>query len=770
MSSDEIYSRLKQNKRHMGPVGHIILWCIFFLFILFLLGCGLFTYYAATAPNVSYSTLSSDNSTTIYDKDGKVVSRLGMQNRDYVQSKDIPENLKNAIISVEDRHFYTDKGVDPVRIVEAAVSNVFGGGGLQGGSTLTQQLIKLSVFSTKSSDQTIKRKAQEAWLAIQVDRDYSKQQILEFYINKVYMGNNSYGMQTASEVLYDKPLNQLDLSQTALLAGLPQAPVSYNPVINPKYATSRRNQVLDAMVKNKAITKQQANDAKKENVQDGIDKKRAESTPTQENEKYADAYIGQVIQEMQQKGYKLNAGNKVYTNLDMTMQKHMYNLANNSSELGFPNNDFQIGSTVMDPNNGQVVAMLGGRKQSTLFGLNRATQTARSSGSTIKPLMDYAPAIEYLKYPTYQTIKDTPYTYSGTNIKLKDFDEKYEGTITMQKALVESRNIPAVRTLEAVGLDRATNFLSGLGMSFDKPLSLQNGLGAYVSTEQEAAAFSAFSNGGTYYKPYTIDKIVTPTGDSESFDTKSNQAMSAATAYMMTQMMKGVINDSNGSATSARISGLNQAGKSGQTQYPSEWLSKVPYNSDMDAWFTGYTKHYSMSVWTGYDQPFQDGHEITGEQYTIAQQFYREVMSQASEGLPNTNWSKPSNVVKTYKDNQTQYYIAGHGADQDMKVVSSSSTGTQNEQASNNQSVTNNSQNQNNQQNNNGGNSDSNRTTSSGTTAPTEQNPTTNGQTTNSQQNSNSTTSQTSNPTSTSTPSPSSTPTTSTTTNSNNGH
>ena len=721
MSSDEIYSRIKKNKRHMGPIGHIVLWIIFFIFVLFLMGCGMFTYYAATSPHISYSTLSSDNSTTIYDKDGRVISRLGMQNRDYVKSQDIPENLKNAIISVEDRHFYTDKGIDPIRIMEAAVSNIFGGGGLQGGSTLTQQLVKLSVFSTKSSDQTLKRKAQEAWLAIQVDRNYSKQQILEFYINKVYMGNNSYGMRTASDVMFNKPLSELDLSQTALLAGLPQAPVSYNPVTNPEYARDRRNQVLDAMVKNKAISKAQAESAKKEDIEKGINKKRAESNPTQANEKYADGYISQVIQELQQKGYKLDAGNKVYTNLDMDMQKHMYKLANDSDNgLGFPNNDFQIGATVVDPNNGKVVAMLGGRKQNTLFGLNRAVQTARSSGSTIKPLMDYGPAVEYLNYPTYETVKDTPYTYPGTNIKVENFDNKFDGNMTMQKALVESRNVPAVRTLSAVGIGRATDFLSGLGMTFKKPLTLQNGLGAYVSTEQEAAAFSAFSNGGTYYKPYTIDKVVTPTGDIENFSTKSNQAMTDSTAFIMTQMLKGVINNSDGSATSARISGLNQAGKSGQTQYPSEWISKVPYNSDMDAWFTGYTKHYSMSVWTGYDQPFQEGHEITGRQYTIAQNYYKAVMSTASEGLPNTDWSKPSDVVKTYKDGHDQYYIAGHGENQNSKP-SSSISGTQNQQVNNNQSVTNNSQNQNNQQNN--GNDSNNNHTNNGTNAPTEQTP-----------------------------------------------
>ncbi|USS92707.1 penicillin-binding protein [Fructilactobacillus ixorae] len=726
MSSDEVYSRLKKNrKKKRGPVFQITMWVLFFLVVLFLVGCGVFTYYASTAPNISYKTLSSDNSTTIYDRNGKVISRLGMQNRDYVKQKDIPENMKNAIISVEDRHFYTDKGVDPVRIVGAAVNNLFGGGGLQGGSTLTQQLVKLSVFSTKASDQTLKRKAQEAWLATKVNREYSKQQILEFYINKVYMGNNAYGMQTASEVMYHKPLSELDLAQTALLAGLPQAPVAYNPVHNPKYATARRNQVLEAMVKNKAITRKQANQAEQEDVQAGIDKQNVDKTPTQKDEKYADAYIGQVLQEMNQKGYKLNAGNKVYTNIDMDTQKQMYQLANDdNSDLNFPNNDFQIGATMTNPNNGKIVAMLGSRKQNIQFGLNRAVQTDHSSGSTMKPLMDYGPAIEYLNYPTYQPIKDTPYTYPGTNRQLHDFDNKYEGTMTMRQALVESRNIPAIRTLEAVGVPRATEFLNGLGMSFKEPLNLQNGIGAYISTKQEAAAYAAFANGGTYYKPYAISKVETPTGETKTYSPSGKEAMSESTAFMITDMLKGVMTDPKGSGTAANIPGLNQAGKTGTTQYPDDWLSSVPENSSMDSWFTGYTKNLSLSVWTGYDKPLEPGHYISQSQSKIAQLFYKEVMQNASQDLPNDNWTKPANVVKTRVDNQTQYYIAGHAGDLKENVIKNN---TQAGQTADNKAVVNLPNNQPNKQEE----QTTDKNTNSGTTANNEQKPATTTQTTN---------------------------------------
>lgn len=681
--------RKEPQKKKMKLWKKIILWILAIIVAMVIFGAGLFTYYASSAPKISYNTLSSDNSTTIYDSKGKVISRLGAQNRDYVKQDQIPDNLKNAIISIEDRHFYKDHGVDPARIVEAAFSNIRGNGGLQGGSTLTQQLVKLSVFSTKASDQTIKRKAQEAWLAVKVDHDYSKQQILEFYINKVYMGNNAYGMQTASDFYFNKPLNKINLSQTAFLAGLPQAPVQYNPYTNPKLATDRRNQVLEAMASNKVITREQANQAEQTSITDGLAKKHTtNSSPDMKNEKYADAYIQQVVQELDQKGYKLNAGNKVYTNLNMDDQKQMYNLANNpTSPVQFPNNNFQIGATMVNSNNGKVVSMLGSRKQKIAFGLNRAVQTDRSSGSTMKPLMDYGPAIEYLKWPTYQAVQDTPFTYPGTNKELQDFDNKHEGTITMRKALVESRNIPAIRTLQQVGIQRSQDFLSGLGMTFDKPLELQNGIGAYISSEQEAAAYAAFANGGTYYKPYLINKVVNVNGAEKKFSSKGHRAMSQDTAFMMNDMLKGVMTSSNGSGTAAKIPGLYEAGKTGTTQYPDDWIKRVPNQASMDSWFTGYTKNLSLSIWTGYDHQFKPGNYISEQQTRIAQTYYKEMMSQASVGQPNIDWQKPDNVVETRRDGVNEYYIEGHMG----TAVSANNNASQSGQASKNRSVVSNS-------------------------------------------------------------------------------
>lgn len=685
-------------KRNRGPKGHhtiwrILKWAVVVFLAAILLGAVVFFYYAQGAPSISQSALESDTSTKIYDSNNDVISRSGAQNRDYVKSKNIPEQLKSAVVSIEDRRFYKNHGVDPIRIVSAAMHNVTGSSlGLQGGSTLTQQLVKLSVFSTAQSDQTLKRKSQEAWLAIKVDQTYSKQQILEFYINKVYMGNGVYGMQTAAHYYYGKSLSKLNLQQMAMLAGMPQSPTNYDPIHHPQYAKYRRDQVLDAMVSNKVITSGQAAAAKATSVQTGLAKTHPVSTVNSANQKYIDAYLKEVYAELKSEGYNTNTdGLRVYTNLNMSAQKHLYSIANSNNYVAYPSNKFQMGATMVDPHNGQVVAMLGGRKTGNVtFGLNRAVQTDRSSGSTAKPIADYGPAIQYLKYPTYQPVQDTQYYYPGTTRELNDFDNRHEGTITMRKALVESRNIPAVRTLDAVGINRATDFLGNLGMTFNDKLTLQNGIGLYISTEQEAAAYAAFANGGTYYKPHLLNHVVTADGKTHNYGVKGKRAMSPATAFMITDMLKGVMTSSNGSGTAANISGLYQAGKTGTTAYPDDYASQVPGDAAMDSWFTGYTKNYSLSIWTGYDKQFQAGHYIPEAQTKIAQEIYRSEMSYVQQNASNTNWTAPSDVVATRRNGTTEYYVSGYPGDASTATNdgSSSSTNT-NDTTGNNEANTN---------------------------------------------------------------------------------
>lgn len=632
-------------QRNVGSlIKKILLWVAGIVVLLMVASAALFFYYASSAPKISRSDLTSQSITTIYDDQNRVISRLGAQKREYAKDNQIPKQLKNAVVSIEDRRFYKHHGVDTIRILGAATSNVFGrSAGMQGGSTLTQQLVKLSVFSTAASDRTLKRKAQEAWLAINVEQHFSKSQILDFYINKVYMGNGIYGMQTAAQYYYGKDLNDLDLSQLALLAGMPQSPTYYNPLVsNTKYATQRRNEVLNAMVRSNYITQSQANQAASESVTAGLDPDHGNisGSGTAVDSKVVDPYVKQVLADLQAQGYDpYSDGLKVHTNLDLDAQQHLYDAANKNVQ--FQNDKMQAGVAVTDPHNGQIIAMLGGRHTgNVVYGLNRAVQSNRSSGSTAKPLMDYGPAIEYLQWPTFKSIADTRFVFPGTNTVLHDFDKKYKGNMTMREALVQSRNVPAIRALQAVGIKRATSFLDGLGISQKQPYTLQNGIALYISPLQVSAAYAAFANGGTYYKPYYISSITTQDGSVKQFNPKGKRAMNKATAYMITDMLKGVFTDSQGSATDARLDGVNQAGKTGTTNYP----GNSSQSGVMDSWMAGYTKNYSIAVWTGYDHPLEPGGSISEQYVKSAQLLYKDLMQYLDSQNHASDWTMPDTV------------------------------------------------------------------------------------------------------------------------------
>ena len=633
-----------QQRNVGGLIKKILLWVAGIVVLLMVASAALFFYYASSAPKISRSDLTSQSITTIYDDQNRVISRLGAQKREYAKDNQIPKQLKNAVVSIEDRRFYKHHGVDTIRILGAATSNVFGrSAGMQGGSTLTQQLVKLSVFSTAASDRTLKRKAQEAWLAINVEQHFSKSQILDFYINKVYMGNGIYGMQTAAQYYYGKDLNDLDLSQLALLAGMPQSPTYYNPLVsNTKYATQRRNEVLNAMVRSNYITQSQANQAASESVTAGLDPDHGNisGSGTAVDSKVVDPYVKQVLADLQAQGYDpYSDGLKVHTNLDLDAQQHLYDAANKNVQ--FQNDKMQAGVAVTDPHNGQIIAMLGGRHTgNVVYGLNRAVQSNRSSGSTAKPLMDYGPAIEYLQWPTFKSIADTRFVFPGTNTVLHDFDKKYKGNMTMREALVQSRNVPAIRALQAVGIKRATSFLDGLGISQKLPYTLQNGIALYISPLQVSAAYAAFANGGTYYKPYYISSITTQDGSVKQFNPKGKRAMNKATAYMITDMLKGVFTDSQGSTTDARLDGVNQAGKTGTTNYP----GNSSQSGVMDSWMAGYTKNYSIAVWTGYDHPLEPGGSISEQYVKSAQLLYKDLMQYLDSQNHASDWTMPDTV------------------------------------------------------------------------------------------------------------------------------
>ena len=620
----------------------------------FLLGGGVFLYYANKAPELSESKLVATTSSKIYDSKNELIADLGAERRVNAQSSDIPTDLVNAIVSIEDHRFFNHRGIDSIRIAGAFLRNLRSNSGLQGGSTLTQQLIKLTYFSTSTADQTLSRKVQEAWLAIQLERTATKQEILTYYVNKVYMSNGNYGMQTAAENYYGKDLKDLSIPQLALLAGMPQAPNQYDPYSHPEAALERRNLVLSEMQKQGYLTAEQYETAINTPITDGLQSLKSVNSYPQ----YMDNYLKEVIDQVQQEtGYNLlTTGMEVYTNVDQEVQKHLWDVYNTDQYVNYPDDDIQAASTIVDVSNGKVIAQLGSRHQASnvSFGTNQAVETNRDWGSTMKPITDYAPALEYDIYDsTAYMLKDVPYNYPGTNTPLYNWDRGYLGNITLQTAIQQSRNVPAVETLDKVGLDKAKSFLSGLGIDYPTMVyanaissnTTESGKQYGASSEKMAAAYAAFANGGIYYKPMYINKIVFSDGSSKEFSDQGTRAMKETTAYMMTEMMKTVLY--SGIGRDAYISWLPQAGKTGTSNYTDDEIENYIKRYDYvtpDENFVGYTRKYSMAVWTGYSNRLTP---ITGDGFRVAANIYRSMMEYLSEDDHPGDWTMPEGLHRS---------------------------------------------------------------------------------------------------------------------------
>ncbi|HDL2511998.1 TPA: PBP1A family penicillin-binding protein [Enterococcus faecium] len=641
----------------------ILLGILSFFCILFLAGVGLFWYYAKDAPELTDKKLDATVSSKLYTQDGELFEDLGAEKREKISANELPKTLEDAIVSVEDRRFYKHIGVDPIRIIGSALSN-FTSGGLQGGSTLTQQLIKLSFFSTSAEDQTLKRKAQEAWMAVRLEQKKSKQEILTYYVNKVYMSNGLYGMETASEMYFGKKLSELSLPQTALLAGMPQAPSAYDPYVYPDQAKKRRDTVLYTMLQNEKISQTEYDQAVNVPVTDGLQ----ELTQSDDNTKIVDNYVKEVINEVQEKTDKnvYTDGLEIYTNLDLDAQKKLYDIVNTDQYVSYPDDEMQVASTLIDTNTGKVKAQIGGRHiaEDVTLGNNLAVNTSRDFGSTMKPVTDYGPTFEYLKYSTGKTITDAPYNYEGTSTPVGNWDNQYMGTITLRQALYLSRNVPAVKLFNEVGSDKVASFLKNLGIEYStihqsnaisSNTEEQDGTKYGASSLKMAAAYAAFANGGTYYKPQYVNKIVFQDGTEETYEPDGKTAMSPETAYMITDILKDTITE--GTGTNAQIAGLYQAGKTGTSNYTDDEYAKLGISSGVypDILFAGYTPNYSISVWTGYNKKMTP---VTSESSHVASDVYRELMQYVSANVTNTDWEMPSGLIRVggelyYKDQYT---------------------------------------------------------------------------------------------------------------------
>ena len=674
------------NKQTFLRIAKYVSICLLTVFIAaIMLGGGLFLYYVSKAPALSESKLVATTSSKIYDSKNELIADLGSERRVNAQANEIPMELVNAIVSIEDHRFFSHRGVDTIRILGASLRNLRGGGGLQGGSTLTQQLIKLTYFSTSTSDQTLSRKAQEAWLAVQLEQKATKQEILTYYINKVYMSNGNYGMQTAAQNYYGKDLKDLSLPQLALLAGMPQAPNQYDPYSHPEAAQDRRDLVLSEMKSQGYISAEQYEKAINTPITDGLQSLRSGNNYPA----YMDNYLKEVIDQVEQEtGYNLlTTGMEVYTNVDPAVQQRLWDIYNTDEYVNYPDDELQVASTIVDVTNGKVIAQLGARHQSSnvSFGMNQAVETNRDWGSTMKPITDYAPALEYDIYDsTASVVHDVPYNYPGTNTPVYNWDRGYFGNITLQYALQQSRNVPAVETLNKVGLDRAKTFLNGLGIDYPSMVyanaissnTVESHKQYGASSEKMAAAYAAFANGGIYHKPMYINKIIFSDGSSKEFSDSGTRAMKETTAYMMTEMMKTVL--TYGTGRGAYLSWLPQAGKTGTSNYTDDEIEKYIKNSGYvapDEMFVGYTRKYSMAVWTGYSNRLTP---IVGDGFYVAAKVYRSMMTYLSTDDHPGDWTMPEGLYRSgefvFKNGARNTWTPSSSAQQSSTSESSSST------------------------------------------------------------------------------------------------
>ena len=637
-------------------------------------GGSLFAYYISSVPKLTENKLQSTSSSKIYDANGSLIADLGAEKRESASTDEIQTTLVNAITSIEDKRFFTHRGIDVYRIMGAAVNNLRRSS-TQGGSTLDQQLIKLAYFSTNTSDQTLKRKSQEIWLSLQMERQFTKQEILTFYVNKVYMGNGYYGMKTAAKSYFGKDLSDLSVAQAALLAGIPQAPTQYDPYANPDAAKKRRNTVLSEMYEDKNISKEEYEQAKETDISDGL----LPLTKKASYEPYLDNYIKQVIEQVSTDANAdiYSAGLDVYTNLNPDIQKYIWNVYNTDDYIYYPNDSFQVASTIIDVTNGRVVAQLGSRHQdeNVALGTNQAVQTDRDWGSTMKPITDYAPAIEKGVYTnTGTTVYDNPYNFPGSSTPVYDWDRKYYGSISLTYAIQQSRNVTAVKALQAVGLEYAQSFLKDLGIEYPE-MYYSNAISSSTtssdpkygaSSEKMAAAYAAFANGGTYYKPSYIKSIKFEDGSTKSFDSKGVEAMSPQTAYMMSSMLKQVM--TGGTATEAYVPGTFNAGKTGTSNYGDDEYYKVQKESGVYAYlmvpdetFVGYNTKYSMAIWTGYKNrktPLHDSDlDIAKQIYGVTSSYLNQMYGAGSEDfdMPSGVYNNGSYVFLTGSSTSNVY-------------------------------------------------------------------------------------------------------------------
>ena len=657
----------KKGKKKLGK--KILLGFLIFFLICIIAGIAFFIFIAVTAGKFNPDKLYSKEASTLLDRDGEVFAKLGTQMRQKIDYEDMSEELVNAIVATEDSRFFEHNGFDLPRFMKASFGQLLGQNA-GGASTLTMQVSKNQYTSDVATGFAgIKRKFTDIYISLfQIEPNYSKEEILEFYANSYYLGSGAYGVEQAAETYFNKEAKDLNLSEAAMIAGLFQSPVSYDPNINPDRTESRRLTVLSLMKRHGYITDEEYEIAKKMTVDKIVIKGRSAHTSNAKYQSFIDRVAVEVKEKTDYDPYSYSM--RIYTTMDRDQQDKISAIMDGSN-YEWENDKVQAGIIAMETKTGEIVAIGGGRNKTNAKSYNNATDIERQIGSTAKPLFDYGPAIEYLDWNTNHPIIDDKTTYSdGTEIN--NWDGRYKGIITIREALVDSRNIPALKTFQSVPNEDIKDFVTKLGLSpevqSNGKLHEAHAIGGYTgeSPMTVAAAYAAFGNNGTYNEPHSFTKIeFDETGEVYENEVKKTKVMSEETAYMVTDMLVDTGQDALGRYNN--INGSHFAAKTGTTNFDEKTMEQahLPSNAVNDLWVAGYNSEYSIAVWYGYENR-NDGYNRFGSSQnsrlfqTVAKNFFDK----------DATFEKPDGVVEVTVERNTGYsMLPSENTPNDMKTT-----------------------------------------------------------------------------------------------------
>lgn len=626
----------KPNKNKKEKFKAILL-VIFTLGIFALLASiAFFAYIVVKAPEFNTDNLYNKEASVIYYNNNEVMAKLGDKIRKNLIYDEIPEVLVDAIIATEDSRFFQHNGVDLPRFLKASFNQVLGRGG-GGASTLTMQVAKNSFTSTEASGiEGIIRKFTDIYLSVfKIEKQYTKEEIIELYVNSNYLGSGNWGVEQASRSYFGKSAKNMNLAEAAMIAGLFQAPVGYDPNINPDSCEARRKQVLSLMLRHNYITKEEYDIA----INLTVDKLLYKNEKAQEYRDFIDTVVMEVIKRTGKDPYSVPMA--IYSTMNKEQQDNINSIMKGEN-FKWENDKIQGATVVIDVKTGAITAIGAGRNIKGEKVQNNATMMKRQIGSTAKPLYDYAPGIEYLGWSTYTPFIDLPYEYSD-GIKLRNWDYKYFGWMTLHNALKESRNITALKAFQQLNKEDVRKFVTNLGLSPEKYLHEAHSIGGYTgeSPLTVAAAYAAFSNGGYYIEPHSFTYLTyLETGETYTVNPVTRKAMEPSTAYMITK----VLEDTSKSAVGMNINGVNYCAKTGTTDYDLDYIKKnnLPKNAISNRWIASFNDSYAIALWYGYEYNSKDYYMTmltTGQKY-LFQAIAKKVYTKKS------TWEKPDNVVE----------------------------------------------------------------------------------------------------------------------------